>query len=134
MLVIFDCDGVLIDSELIYCAVDAEALTRLGHPTSPSDIARRFTGMTHRNAWDIISAEIGFDEPADWLLSIQAECKRRFATELMPIAGAVEAITALRQAGAAICVASSTRLEPLHTHLGQAGLLDLVAPSVFSAS
>ena len=134
MLVIFDCDGVLIDSELIYCAVDAEALTRLGHPTTPAEIARRFSGMPHRAAWDILSAEIGFNEPADWLPSIQAECKRRFATDLMAISGAAQAIMALRQDGASICVASSTRLEPLRTHLKQAGMLDLVEPSVFSAS
>ena len=134
MLVIFDCDGVLIDSEVIYCAVDAEALTRLGHPTSPSDIARRFTGVTHREAWNVISAEIGFDEPADWLQTIMAECKRRLATDLMAIAGAAEAITALRTVGAEICVASSTRLDALRANLGQAKMLDLVEPNVFSAS
>nr|WP_295889423.1 HAD family phosphatase [uncultured Devosia sp.] len=134
MLVIFDCDGVLIDSEVIYCAVDAEALTRLGHPTTPGDIARRFTGVTHREAWNTISAEIGFDEPADWLQTIAEECKRRFATDLMAIAGAGEAIGALRAFGAEICVASSTRLEALRTNLDHAGMLDLVDPYVFSAS
>ena len=60
MLVIFDCDGVLIDSEVIYCAVDAEVLTRMGHPTTPADIARRFTGVKHRDMWEILSAELGF--------------------------------------------------------------------------
>lgn len=45
MLVIFDCDGVLIDSESIFCTVDAEALTALGHPTTASTISERFAGI-----------------------------------------------------------------------------------------
>ncbi|MEO5808102.1 HAD family phosphatase [Devosia sp.] len=134
MLVIFDCDGVLIDSEVIYCAVDAEALTGLGHPTSAADIARRFTGVTHREAWETISAEIGFEQPDDWLQGIAAECKRRLAEDLQPIAAAGDTVRTLKGRGVDLCVASSTRLDALRTNLGHAGLLELVDPHVFSAS
>ena len=82
-LVIFDCDGVLIDSELIFCAVDAEALTGLGHPTGPGDIARRFAGVPHRDAWATIANEIGFTQPEHWIEDILAECERRMEHELL---------------------------------------------------
>lgn len=134
MLVIFDCDGVLIDSEVIYCTVDAERLTRLGHPTSAADIARRFTGIPHRRAWEILSAEIGFTQPAGWIEDILAECERRFASELRAIAGAAETLTELSRAGAGICVASSSSLADLHRKLGQVGLLTHLAPHIFSVT
>jgi beta-phosphoglucomutase-like phosphatase (HAD superfamily) len=50
MLAIFDCDGVLINPEAIFCAVDAEALTRPGHPTTAATIAERFAGVPHQIA------------------------------------------------------------------------------------
>lgn len=134
MLVIFDCDGVLIDSELIYCAVDAERMTGLGHPTSAADIARRFTGVPHRQAWEVLSAEIGFEQPAGWIDDILAECGRRFASDLKPIVGAGETLRQLRQAGVEVCVASSSGLPHLRANLAQVGLLGEVEPHVYSVT
>lgn len=134
MLVIFDCDGVLIDSEVIFCAVDSEALARLGHTVAPSEIARRFCGTPHHVAWGTLSAELGFALDPGIVEEIKAESARRFTTELRAIAGAAEAIAAAPALGHPPCVASSTGLPNLRRNLETAGLLPLVDPHVFSAS
>lgn len=134
MLVIFDCDGVLIDSEIIYCAVDAAILDELGHPTAPSEIARRFTGVPHRDVWRILAADHGFEVPETLFERIQAECRRRFAAELAAIPGAADTVRALAGLGHEVCVASSTGLDSLRRNLGTAGLIDLFGDRVFSAS
>ncbi|MBW8729237.1 MAG: HAD-IA family hydrolase [Inquilinus limosus] len=134
MLVIFDCDGVLIDSEVIFCAVDSEALARLGHAVAPSEIARRFCGTPHHVAWSTLSTELGFVLEPGIIEEIKAESARRFVTELRAIAGAVEAIAAAGGRGHPPCIASSTGLPNLRRNLETAGLLPLVDPHVFSAS
>ncbi|MGK9166209.1 HAD family hydrolase [Inquilinus limosus] len=134
MLVIFDCDGVLIDSEVIFCAVDSEALARLGHLVPPSEIARRFCGTPHHVAWSTLAAELGFTVEERMIEDIRAECARRFADELRPIAGAVDAIMAAAGLGHPPCVASSTGLPNLRRNLETAGLLPRLDPHVFSAS
>ncbi|MCC7272801.1 MAG: HAD family phosphatase [Alphaproteobacteria bacterium] len=134
MLVIFDCDGVLIDSEVIYSAVDAAMLTTLGHPTAPAELSRRFTGVPHRDVWRILAAELGFAPPDDLFPQIEAECRRRFAEELAAIPGAADTVRTAAALGHATCVASSTGLSGLRANLASAGLLDLFGDAVFSAS
>ncbi|MDT3723208.1 HAD family phosphatase [Pseudomonas oryzihabitans] len=134
MLVVFDCDGVLIDSETIFCTVDAEALTRLGHPTTASEISERFAGVPHQTAWSQLSAQHNLKLPADWVENLLLECDRRFQHELAPIPGAANAIKAIVDRGDQACVASSTELPSLRGNLDRAGLLTFVEPNVFSVS
>ncbi len=134
MLIIFDCDGVLIDSEVIFCAVDSAMLAELGHPTAPTEIARRFTGIPHRDVWRTLADDHGFALPDALFDRIEAELFRRFATELVAIAGVADAVRGVRDLGHDTCVASSTRLEGLRRNLATAGLLDLFGADVFSAS
>ena len=70
MLVIFDCDGVLIDSEIIFSTVDAEALTSLGHLATASVISERFAGFQHRTAWGQLAEELMLNLPDDWVDNI----------------------------------------------------------------
>ncbi len=132
MLVIFDCDGVLIDSEVIFCAVDAEALTRLGHPTTAATIAERFAGVPHRIAWGQLSTELNLQLPISWTDDLLLECQRRFPTELASIRGAATAIQMIVERGNQVCVASSTELSSLRENLERTDLLPLLAPHVFS--
>lgn len=134
MLVIFDCDGVLIDSEAIFCTVDAEALTRLGHATTASEISERFAGVPHQTAWSQLSSELNLRLPENWVENLLLECDRRFHTDLAPIPGAANAITAIFERGDQACVASSTELPSLRGNLDRAGLLTFVEPNVFSVS
>ena len=134
MLVIFDCDGVLIDSEAIFCAVDAEALTALGHPTTAAEISERFAGVPHHVAWSQLASELNLNLPENWVANILLECERRFQTELTPIPGAVSAIKTIVGSGNHACVASSTEFANLRENLERAGLLTLIEPHVFSVS
>lgn len=134
MLIIFDCDGVLIDSEAIFCAVDAEALTQLGHATTASEISERFAGVPHQTAWSHLSSELNLTLPANWVENLLRECDRRFQTELAPIPGAASAIKTIFERGNQVCVASSTELSSLRNNLDRVGLLTFVEPNVFSVS
>ena len=134
MLVMFDCDGVLIDSEAIFCSVDAEALTGLGFPTTPAAISERFAGIPHHVAWKTLAEELNLSLPDDWVDTLLRECDRRFKTELKAVAGATEAIAAIRDRGHETCVASSTELSALRVNLERVGLLDHLTPNVFSVT
>lgn len=134
LLTIFDCDGVLIDSEVIFASVDAAALARLGHEMTPAEISRRFSGLPHRDMWAILAAEFGFALPDGHLEAIRDECHRRFDSELAAVPGAADAVAHVRRAGIGVCVASSTRLESLRRNLERVDLLAQVDPHVFSVS
>lgn len=59
MLIMFDCDGVLVDSEIIAAQVDSEHLAEIGFKITPEDVIRRFVGLTSDGIAEIIQAEIG---------------------------------------------------------------------------
>ena len=134
MLIIFDCDGVLIDSEIIYCSVDSAALARLGHTVEPVEIARRFTGIQSQEMWPILASELGFTIPANLLEETRAEYARRCEQELLPIAGVRKAVQLLTGLGHSVCVASSTAPSPLEANLRRVGLWELFDPHVYSVA
>jgi HAD superfamily hydrolase (TIGR01509 family) len=129
-LVIFDCDGVLIDSEVIACRIDAEELTRVGYPISSAEVVARFAGVTARETYATVEAELGRPLPAGFSEQVRARIAAAFETELVAIPGARAALTGL---GRPVCVASSSGPEKLAASLRLVGLYDLVAPHVFSA-
>lgn len=134
MLVIFDCDGTLIDSEIIASAIDAEALTRLGRPTTPAEFSRRFTGIPYRDIWALIEQELGRPLPDGFLEEMKIVSHKRFAEELTVIDGVHDAVAAVAGLGLKRCIASSTQLEGLRRNLTTTGLIDVFDPHVFSAS
>ena len=66
-LVIFDCDGVLVDSEVISCRAHAETLTRHGYPITADQVFDRFLGRSMRKATLEIEAELGRRLPDDFI-------------------------------------------------------------------
>jgi len=134
MLVIFDCDGVLIDSEIVAARLEAEAITGLGLPMTAEDICRRFAGTTTREVWATLERELGRPLPAGFFETHLAHVREVFSRELEAIAGARAAVEAVAATGTGYCVASSTQLSSLITNLGTAGLVDLFDGHVFSAS
>jgi len=130
-LVIFDCDGVLVDSEVISCRAHAETLTRHGYPITPDQFLDRFLGMSDREARLSIEAEIGCKLPDDFEALMNRAALERYARDLRPIThvdGAIDAIGLLK------CVASSGTPEKIRHGLTCAGLLDRLAPHIFSAT
>ena len=131
-LVIFDCDGVLIESEIISCRVDAEQLTAAGFATSTEEIAERFVGMTYRRMLQTIEREHGRSLPDDMYDRIRNAVFAEFADHLVAVPGAARAGRAVDAAGLRKCVASSSGHERLRYTLGLTGLWELFAPHVFS--
>jgi HAD superfamily hydrolase (TIGR01509 family) len=130
-LVIFDCDGVLIDSEWLACAIDSEILTELGFPISPAEVVRRFIGVPVAAMRAAIEAEWRRPLPADFEGRIQARLIPAYRSQLTAIPGMGELVRRLRRPA---CVASSSAPEKLSLGLELTGLLDVFAPHVFSAS
>jgi HAD superfamily hydrolase (TIGR01509 family) len=130
-MVIFDCNGVLVDSEPIAAAVLAEALGRTGVKASATGVMRRFQGRRPTDILAAIETAIGRALPADFAGRVAGETLRRLRTELRPIAHAVHALTWIRGPKA---VASSSPPERVRTSLEITGLIRFFEPRLFSAS
>ncbi|WP_333822032.1 HAD family hydrolase [Pinisolibacter sp.] len=131
MLVIFDCDGVLIDSEIVVARLEAEAMTGLGLPISVETVCARFAGTTTKEVWETIERELGRPLPAGFLEAHLARVREVFARELKPVPGAHAMVEAL---DLPCCVASSTRLPALIDNLATCGLAHLFDGRIYSAS
>lgn len=130
MLIIFDCDGVLIDSEVIAMDVEHAALTRLGLTWTLSEAIERLCGVPTRDIGPVVEPFVG-PLPADFIDTVEHEKNRRLATEVRAIDGVAAVLSTLPYPK---CVASSSDVAHLHDNLGRTGLLPLVAPHVFSAA
>jgi HAD superfamily hydrolase (TIGR01509 family) len=130
-VIIFDCNGVLVDGEAISTSVAAEQFTLAGFPMTPDVIARFFTG---RRASDMI-AEVenatGRKLPADFPATLATATLDRIREELRATPHAAYALTWLRGPK---CVASSTSLERIRLSLETTGLMRFFASNIFSAT
>jgi HAD superfamily hydrolase (TIGR01509 family) len=131
-LVIFDCDGVLVDSERLSIGLDAILLERLGWPMSESEIVERFVGRTDASMRAEIEAHLGRDIAAEWA-AFAERYVAAFAAELEPVDGASEAVDAIKATGVATCVASSGDHAKIRRNLAKTGLLDRFDGRIFSA-
>ncbi|MBR0692340.1 HAD family hydrolase [Bradyrhizobium lablabi] len=129
-LVIFDCDGVLVDSEVISCRAHAETLTRHGYPITPDGVLKRFLGVSDREARRMVETELGRKLPDDFEAEIKRATLGCYAEDLNAIAHVGDAIAAL---GMPKCVASSGAPEKIRHGLSCAGLYGQLAPHIFSA-
>lgn len=130
MLLIFDCDGVLVDSEVLACQVDADILSHLGLPYTADDIARQFVGKSMKDMIARIEADHGRALPHDFAEQINTALFARFEADLQPIAGVRDAILSLPHPR---CVASSSVPERIALSLRVTGLADLF-DNIFSAT
>ena len=130
MLIIFDCDGVLIDSEIVAARVDSELLAELGCVIGPHELAERFAGFTTEHIFRTVGEQMGHAVPDDLVRRAERETDRRLAEEVEPIAGVQEMLDVLDDAR---CVCSNSRAERLRVSLTRAGLWDRFRPYVFSA-
>lgn len=129
-LVIFDCDGVLVDSEMISCRAHAEALTRYGYPITPDQVLQRFLGISDHEAQLIVEAELGRRFPDDFEAEIKRETLAFYANDLKAIAHVGNAIDTIDLPK---CVASSGTPDKIHHGLTCTGLYERLAPHIFSA-
>jgi HAD superfamily hydrolase (TIGR01509 family) len=130
-LVIFDCDGVLVDSEVISCRAHAETLTRHGYPITSEQVLTRFLGVSDREARHAIETELGRKLPDDFEAQMKQAALQRYADDLQSIPYVGEAVAAISLPK---CVASSGTPEKIRHGLTCAGIYDLLAPNIFSAT
>jgi HAD superfamily hydrolase (TIGR01509 family) len=129
-LVIFDCDGVLVDSEVISCRAHAATLTRHGYPITEDQVFDRFLGRSMRQATLEVEAELGRRLPGDFHTQVYAEIFRAFAVSLEATPHIVETLAAITLP---VCVASSGPPEKISASLNRVGLYGRFAPHIFSA-
>jgi HAD superfamily hydrolase (TIGR01509 family) len=130
-LVIFDCDGVLIDSEIIACAVEARLLTDIGYPMTTEEVVRRFAGIADRDMISAIEKDWGRPLPEDYRVRRRALIRDACERELRAVPGVADVVGRLSKR---ICVASSSTPAWLNHTLGLVGLHERFAPNIFSAS
>ena len=129
-LVIFDCDGVLVDTERIAVRIDIAVLAELGWVMTEADVVERFMGRTDEYMVSQIEAYLGRPLPAKWEEPFQRWYRDAFDAELTPVPGIVEA---LDEIATTTCVASSgTHEHHLDTPIGLIASPDQAASRDFA--
>ncbi|MGH2958249.1 MAG: HAD family hydrolase [Solirubrobacterales bacterium] len=124
-LVIFDCDGVLVDSETISNRVLAETLTANGLTTSPEQAVEFYKGRLLRDVTALAEERRGGPLPEGWIQQFEAARVIAFDDELKAIEGAREAVETVKAAGIDVCVATQGKPSKTAQTLGITGLRDL---------
>ncbi len=133
-LVIFDCDGVLVDSERISNGVLARLLSEQGLVTTLEQARRDYQGLLLDEVLVRAEAKLCRPLPRGWLAAYEREREQVFRRELEPVAGAADAVRRVAGAGVGVCVASQGKLAKTALSLELTGLRHLFADgALFSA-
>ena len=130
-LLIFDCDGVLIDSEILVCDITGQELRRLGYSITLDEVIDRFAGRPEAEMVAEIELDWGRPIPASYFQSMRQRVEEAYATELRIMPGIVDL---LGRVPIDVCVASSSYPAKLALGLRSVGLYDRFAPNIVSAS
>ena len=130
-LVIFDCDGVLVDSEPISVRIDVEMFAEVGMTVSEQEVIDRFVGRSPELLAQAVEEQLGHPPPAGWEERGERRLRRAFEAELQPVAGIREA---LERISLPMCVASSSPPPRLRFKLELTGLYERFAGRIFSAA
>lgn len=130
-LVIFDCDGVLVDSEIIACLVDAAELRKINVELSDDEAISKFSGVSDKDMRSIIEREFNTKLPEDFFEKTSKIAAERLKSELREIPGIKSAVQSLPYAK---CVASSSLPAKIDLCLSKVGLIDWFKPHIFSTA
>jgi HAD superfamily hydrolase (TIGR01509 family) len=130
-MVIFDCNGVLVDSEPLATAIVSQEFMRAGFPLTPDVIARYVTGRRAADMFAEVEVATGRKLPPNFAGSVASVILRRFRGELRATPNAEYALSWLRGPK---CVASSSSHERIRVSLESTGLIRFFEPNLFSAS
>jgi HAD superfamily hydrolase (TIGR01509 family) len=131
MLLIFDCDGVVLDSMPLHTEVESEVYKKYGIDIAPAELGRRFSGVPLVEEFKILSKETGIHIPPEVELEMGGLKKEVFARRLKTMPGIEDALERLN--GIPRCIASGMRMEELAHSLGIVNLHLLFAPHIFSS-
>lgn len=133
-LVIFDCDGVLVDSERISARVFSSLLNELGLPCTERESIDTFMGSSMARCIEIVTEWLGHAPPADLLDRYHDVMRQRVSTELTEVSGISSLLDALDAANIPFAVASNGEHAKMQTTLGVTGLLPRFEGRRFSAT
>ena len=128
-LVIFDCDGVLVDSERLSVRLEVGLFAELGWPLTEAEIIERFMGHTSEYMDQAIEFQLGSRLPEDWKDQFARRYREAFEAELVPVDGVLEALDQLTIPS---CVAPSGSHDKLRFTLGHTGLYERFEGRIFS--
>ncbi len=129
-LVIFDCDGVLVDSERIAVEIDLVVLERVGLTMTRQEVVERFVGRSPSVMYEVIEAHLGCPPSPELRAEFEQLYTDAYERGLLPVPGIVDA---LEQLDRPICVASSSTPEALRRKLTKTGLYKQFEGRIFSA-
>ncbi|MEV6293092.1 HAD family hydrolase [Streptomyces sp. NPDC051896] len=130
-LVIFDCDGVLVDSERIAARVQVSLGAELGWPLTQEEVVERFIGRSHAVIREQVAARLGEETAAVWAERFERLHREAVNADLAPVDGLPEALDAI---ALQTCVASSGSHDKMRHTLGRTGLYDRFAGRIYSAT
>jgi len=129
-LIIFDCDGVLVDSEIIAAKVESKLLTDAGFPISAEELAERFAGLTWKDILFEVEREASIPFSASLLDASEALLDKKLAADVQAIDGVAAAISRLKGPR---CICSNSSAHRLKAMLARTGLDRLFGEHVYSA-
>jgi HAD superfamily hydrolase (TIGR01509 family) len=130
-LVIFDCDGVLVDSEVITSRVFSKMLNEMGMTVTPDEVFERFVGRSMAQCLETIAGLLGREVPEDFVRIYHLRSATALKAELKAVPGIEAALEAI---DVPYCVASNGSREKMQTTLGITGLLPKFEDKLFSVS
>ena len=133
-LVIFDCDGVLVDSELISNRVFVQMLNEIGLAVTLPDMFELFVGKSMPQCYELIGHMLKGPLPPDFDAAYVARTSAALAADLKPVPGIDTVLDALDARGVGYCVASSGTHQKMRTTLGVTGLLPRLEGRIYSVT
>lgn len=129
-LVLFDCDGTLMDTEMLASEVEVQALAEYGATLTAQEFSQRFAGTSSEHVKVVMEEELGRALPDDHIKNVKAKMRERLWREAETMPGAHEMLDMLDQPR---CICSNADMEKLKTELSRGELWDRFRPYVFSA-
>lgn len=129
-LIIFDCDGVLVDSEIIAARVEADLLTEAGFEISAEELAQTYAGLTFKDILLRVEEISGLPFQATLIDRAEAAVDRRLRQEVRAVEGAREAIA---QVPPPYCICSNSTSDRIRAMLERAGIMPVFRGTIFSA-
>ena len=123
-LVIFDCDGVLVDTEPISNRVMADAIGDAGLAMSVEEVTKTFEGMRLDDIATSLEERLGKRLPEGWVAAFENRRAAEFRKGVEAIPGVAEALAAISAAGLSVCVASQANPQKIELTLGLSGLIE----------
>ncbi|MFV0535378.1 MAG: HAD family hydrolase [Cumulibacter sp.] len=133
-LAIFDCDGVLVDSEMLACQAQSDSLRERGFDLSADDVAARYIGISAADMRTDLERRFERVLPADHEERAAARLRSLFASQLRAIPGIADVLAAVKRMGLASCVASGSALDRIALALEVTGLASRFDGPIYSST